>query len=366
MWIRSREALSSHVCVFRPLPPRQGRCLFLTPVECLQHAESGNWSTEIKWLPDQWWQPRKNPRFPALLFWVSTTGSANLSPACPPAPSKHLHTISKQWFQGCWGSGRAISICSAHFPFSSPRAHKLLVPVPKAESVPLAECIPPASPRHPPRLSRVPPSSAQGQGTDTDPSPAGCIIQPVALQTATRIVSAVAWRLVERWTWLRCFLNGVFFLPGMWTSAIHCIDVSDIDGSVWTVITWNLKSLYSCLPFLALGRILHSGMITSSLLISPLCFIAQRVPSDLAAHSPSPPLWNRGRKSALQYTEIPFSSFPLSQQPLHSPCPHHPGYNLLLYLSLPAFPLSFHSAIKVQSSFLSHFLGHLYLNFWLK
>lgn len=92
----------------------------------------------------------------------------------------------------------------------------------------------------------------------------------------------------------------------MWTSAVHSIDVSDIDGPFWTVITWILKSLYSCLPFPALGRILHSGMITSSPLISPLRFIAQRVPSDLAAHSPSPPLWNCGRKSVPLSAEIPF------------------------------------------------------------
>lgn len=47
-------------------------------------------------------------------------------------------------------------------------------------------------------------------------------------------------------------------------------------------------------------------MISGSPLISALCFIAQWVPSDLAAHSPSSPLWNRGRKSVLLSTEIPF------------------------------------------------------------
>lgn len=131
-----------------------------------------------------------------------------------------------------------------------------------------------------------------------------------------------------------------FFAPGMWTSAMHCADVSDIDGPVWTVITWNLKSLYSCLPFLAHGRILHSTVITGSPLISPLCFIAQWAPSDLAAHSPSPPLWNAGRECPAPHRNT-FPSFPVSWQPLHSPCPPDSGCSHLLYLSLPAFPLFF-------------------------
>lgn len=97
------------------------------------------------------------------------------------------------------------------------------------------------------------------------------------------------------------------FVPGLWTSATYSIDVSDIDGPVWNVIIWNLKSLYSCCHF----QHMHSGMIPGSPLISPLCFSAQWVPSDLAAHSPHPPpLWTRGIKSALLPAEIPWPPSP--------------------------------------------------------
>lgn len=103
MWKCSRSPFLTRVSVqTSPTPP--GSVPTLDSSWCLQHSESGNWSTEIEWLPHQWWQPPKKPRFPALLFQVSTTGSANLSPACPPAPSEQLCTISKQWHRGHWGS----------------------------------------------------------------------------------------------------------------------------------------------------------------------------------------------------------------------------------------------------------------------
>lgn len=108
---KAAEALSSHMCVYVPglVPLLDSSQVFTTP-------RVGNWSTEIKWLPHQWWQPLKKPRFPASLFWVSTTGSANLSPACPPAPSRLLHTISRQWHQDCWAqAGQFPSVLLTSF-----------------------------------------------------------------------------------------------------------------------------------------------------------------------------------------------------------------------------------------------------------
>lgn len=65
---------------------------------------------------------KRNPDFLLRCFGFPLQALQPL-PCLSPAPSKLLHTIRKQWHQGCWGSGRAVSISSAHFPFSSHRTH---------------------------------------------------------------------------------------------------------------------------------------------------------------------------------------------------------------------------------------------------
>lgn len=142
---------------------------------------------------------------------------------------------------------------------------------------PLAECIPTASPKHPPRLSRVSPIFCTGPGDRHRPT---CLhhlqAAPYSLwhckreQGLCQLCGLEAHGKVNLTPVFPKWRGFSLFVPGMWTSAVHCIDFSGVDGPVWTVITWNLKSLYSCLPFLAHGRILHSRMISSSPLISPL------------------------------------------------------------------------------------------------
>lgn len=118
--------------------------------------------------------------FATLTTNLSTTGSANLSFAHRPAPSKLPHVVSKQRHWGCWGSGMAFSPFAPLTSLSLPtELTNFACWCPKRKG----SCWHRASPGwHLWSLPTFCTGAGDRHRPSLSPSPAGCIIQPIALQ----------------------------------------------------------------------------------------------------------------------------------------------------------------------------------------